>query len=50
MFWARLGLSIADAAFWILIIGAIGLVGYLVTIRIIDHLLEDIPEKKEEEE
>lgn len=50
MFWSRLAISVADASFWLLIIGGSGLTIWLVFRGVVGYLLGDIKMKKGEEE
>jgi hypothetical protein len=50
MFWARLAVSVADAAFWLLIIGGISLAAWILFKKGASYLLEDIETEEEKEE
>ena len=48
MFWSRLAISVADAVFWLLIIGGIGFTLWVLIRSITSFLLENVTEEEEE--
>ena len=50
MFWEQLGSSIAESAFWVIIIFCLSFAGCGIFKFVMDYLSEEIGTKKEDEE
>lgn len=49
IFFDRLAISVADATFWLLIIGGISASIWVLFTKVVSHLIEDITNSKKED-